>query len=66
MSSYLNRSDFIRLTVQTPMSTSHRYPSSPRTLPGDKFSAIAKAIIKYHSKHPEDALEAYTIDFLET
>lgn len=63
-----NRNDFIRLTVQ--FFNEHRLHCGvliiPHTLPGDKFSAIAKAIMKYHSKHSEDTLEAYTIDFLET
>ncbi len=63
-----NRNDFIRLTVQ--FFNEHRPHTGaliiPHTLPGDKFSVIAKAIIKYHSKHPEDTLEAYTIDFLES
>jgi predicted nuclease of predicted toxin-antitoxin system len=63
-----NRKDFIRLTVQ--FFNEHRPHFGvliiPHTLPGDKFSAIAKAIMKYHSKHSEDTLEAYTIDFLET
>ena len=63
-----NRNDFIRLTVQ--LFNEHRPHNGvliiPHTFPGDKFSVIAKAIIKYNSKHPEDSLEAYTIDFLET
>jgi predicted nuclease of predicted toxin-antitoxin system len=62
-----NRNDFIRLTVQ--FFNEHRPHKGvliiPHTLPGDKFSFIAKAIIKHHSKHSEDTSEPYAIDFLE-
>ncbi|MBI5194945.1 MAG: DUF5615 family PIN-like protein [Nitrospirae bacterium] len=62
-----NRNDYIRLTVQF---FNEHHPHNgvlimPYTLPGDKFSFIAKAIIKYDSKHPQDSLEPYTFDFLE-
>jgi len=63
-----NRNDFIRLTVQ--FFNEHRPHNGvliiPHTLPGDKFSLIAKAIIKYHGKHSKDVLELYAIDFLES
>ncbi|MCL4537299.1 MAG: DUF5615 family PIN-like protein [Nitrospirae bacterium] len=63
-----NRNDFIRLTVQ--FFNEHRKHAGvliiPYTLPGDKFALIAKAIIKYHSKHSKGKAEPYVIDFLET
>lgn len=62
-----NRNDFIRLTVQ--FFNEHRLHYGvliiPHSLPGDKFSFIARAIMKYHSKQVKDKLEPYTIDFLE-
>lgn len=62
-----NRNDFIHLTVQ--FFNEHRPHCGVliilHTFPGDKFSLIAKAIIKHHSKHSKGALEPFTIDFLE-
>lgn len=63
-----NRNDFIRLTVQ--FFNEHRRHAGvliiPHTLPADKFSFIAKSVIKHHSKNPKDIMEPYTIDFLES
>lgn len=60
-----NRNDFIRLTVQ--FFNEHRHHNGvliiPHTLPGDNFSLIAKAIIKYDQKHSND-VKSYGIDFL--
>jgi hypothetical protein len=62
-----NRNDFIRLTIQ--FFNEHRPHYGmlivPHTFPGDKFSLIAKAIIKHHSKHTREAMESYVVDFLE-
>ncbi len=63
-----NRNDFIRLTVE--FFNEHRSHAGvliiPHTLPGDKFSLIANAIIKHHSRHSKGTMEPYTIDFLES
>lgn len=63
-----NRNGYIRLTVQ--FFNEHRPHAGvliiPHTLPGDKFSLIARAIIKHHSKHSRSKLEPYAIDFLES
>lgn len=63
-----NRNDFIRLTVQ--FFNEHRKHYGiliiPHTLPGDKFSLSAKAIIRYDEKHSKEKIEPYTIDFIES
>ncbi|GMU27671.1 MAG: hypothetical protein AMXMBFR17_12110 [Candidatus Jettenia caeni] len=62
-----NRNDFIRLTVQ--FFHEHRSHSGvliiPHTLPDDNFSLIARAILKYDSKHSHD-VKSYGIDFLKS
>ncbi|MBI2471204.1 MAG: DUF5615 family PIN-like protein [Planctomycetes bacterium] len=62
-----NRNDFIRLTVQ--FFHEHRSHCGiliiPHTLPGDNFSLIARAIMKYDSKHPHE-VPSYGIDFLKS
>lgn len=62
-----NRNDFIRLTVQ--FFHEHRPHNGvliiPHTLPGDNFSLIARAIMKYDTKHSH-AVKSYGIDFLKS
>jgi predicted nuclease of predicted toxin-antitoxin system len=60
-----NRNDFIQLTVH--FFNEHRPHSGllivPHSIPGDRFSAIARAIARHASGHPK-GMESYEIDFL--
>lgn len=60
-----NRDDFIALTVQ--FFNEHRRHFGllivPYSFPGDQFNAIAKAIAKHASNHP-NGMESYQVDFL--
>lgn len=60
-----NRNDFIQLTVQFFNSHLAHYGVLivPHSFPGDKFSLIADALIRYAKKH-SNGISAYTIDFL--
>lgn len=61
-----NRNDFITLTVQ--FFNEHRQHFGllivPQSFPGDRFSAIAKAIARHAVKHPK-GVTSYEIDFLK-
>jgi predicted nuclease of predicted toxin-antitoxin system len=60
-----NRDDFLRLTVER---YAHHQPHHgvlivPRSIPGDRFTRLAAALVAYARRHPE-GLPAYAIDFL--
>ncbi len=60
-----NRNDFIQLTIRffNQDLPHHGVLIIPTSIPGDKFSLIAKRLIKYAVKHPA-GMQPYTIDFL--
>ncbi len=60
-----NRDDFIRLTIQffNDQLAHQGVLIVPHTIPSDKFTQIARALVKYAKKHP-DGMQPYTIDFL--
>lgn len=61
-----NRDDFIALTIQC--FNDHRPHAGlliiPHSFPGDRFSAMAKAIAKHAAAHPT-GMAAYEINFLK-
>lgn len=61
-----NRNDFIALTVR--YFNEHRRHFGvlivPNSLPGDRFNAIAKAILKHASRRPK-GMSPYEVDFLK-
>jgi len=60
-----NRDDFIKLTLQ--FFSDHRPHYGvlivPYTIPGDRFSQIARLLKAFASRHPSN-LEPYSVDFL--
>ena len=62
-----NRDDFIRLTV---LFFNGQLSHSgvlivPNSMPGDRFSMIAEALVNYTDQHPK-GMHPYTIDFLSS
>jgi predicted nuclease of predicted toxin-antitoxin system len=60
-----NRDDFISLTIRFFNDHLPHYGVLivPDSIPGDRFSVIAKALAGYSQLHPE-GMQPYTIDFL--
>ena len=60
-----NRDDFIQLTLRFFNDGLPHFGLLiiPHSIPGDRFSQIARAMADYAQAHPE-GLPAYTIDFL--
>ena len=61
-----NRDDFIVLTVEA-FHTGEPHAGVlivPRSMPSDRFSLIAQALLRYAESHPQ-GMKPYTIDFLK-